>query len=129
QVEQRAQMRDPVGTMAFVTAIVLLVACANVAGLLLAPGAARVREVCVRAAIGAPRRRIVRQLLTEALLLAFAGAALGVALAQWFGGALVPALGSGAATGHIPSGTNAAVLVFAVLCACGSAVLFGLVPA
>lgn len=129
QLEDRETMRDPLGTMLTVTAIVLLVACANVAGLLLARGRARVRELSVRAAIGAPRRRIIRQLVTESLLLAAAGAAVGVVLARWLAGALAPALA--AALSDVPwlGRLDWRVVLFAAAVALGCALAFGLLPA
>lgn len=129
QAEDREEMRAPLETMALVTLIVLLVACANVAGLLLARGRARGREVSVRVAIGAPRGRIVRQLFTEAMLIAFVGAASGVAVAYWLGGALAPALGGEPQFTHIVTSVDARVLLFVAAVACTAAVLFGLVPA
>jgi len=129
QVENRETMRDPLRMMAAVTAIVLLVACANVAGLLLARGRARVRELSVRAAIGAARRRIVRQLITESVLLAAAAAALGVGVAWWLGAALAPALADSFADTPWVGALDWRVLLFAIAIAVGCAVAFGFVPA
>jgi len=108
--------------------IVLLIACANIANLLLARAAGRVREIAVRTAVGARRSRIVRQLLTESLVLAFAGGLLGIALA--FSGArllasLAPARIPRAQTAHV----DVAVLCFALAATLAAGLLFGLAPA
>jgi putative ABC transport system permease protein len=107
---------------------VLLIACGNVANLLLARGAARSKELAIRTAIGAGRGRIVRQLLTESLVLALAATAVGLGLA-WLGIHIL----IGAAPASIPrlAGTrlDAVVLLFALALAIFSAVVFGLVPA
>ena len=129
QIESREEMRDPLRTMAIVTGIVLLVACANVAGLLLARGRSRLRELSVRVAIGAPRSRVVRQLITEAALLSAMGTALGVAIARWMSQALAPALSTGAEPLELVTRVDARVLLFAVVAACACVMLFGLVPA
>src|SRR4029077_17534453 len=108
--------------------LLLLIACVNAANLLPARSSARVREIAVRSALGAARGRIVRQLLTESLVIALAGAALGTLLA--FGGvrALVsrlPADFPRAAEIRLDAGVFAFTLIIAVL----TGLLFGLVPA
>src|SRR5205823_14690426 len=128
QAESRDSMREPLRVMAIVVAIVMLVACANLANLLLARGRARVREFAVRVAIGAPRRRIVRQLFTEGLLLALCGCALGIVTAQWMAGALMPAL-SDTPLPPGSAGLDLPLFLFATAVAGGCAVLFALAPA
>ncbi|HEX3866191.1 MAG TPA: ABC transporter permease, partial [Gemmatimonadaceae bacterium] len=109
-------------------ACVLLIACGNVANLLLARGSARAKELAIRAAIGAGRARILRQLLTESLVLAFTAAAAGLGLA-WLGTQVLLR----AAPDSIPrlSSTHidGRVLVFALALAVVSGFVFGLVPA
>ncbi len=108
--------------------VVLLVACANVANLLLARGTGRLREFALRAAIGADRGRLVRQMLTESAALSMLGAAGGLLLAYWATRAL-----TGLAATGIPRadqiGLNVTVLGFAVAAAILTSVVFGLLPA
>jgi predicted permease len=129
QVEAREDMRDPLQTMGLVALVVLLVACANVASLLLARGRARVRELSIRVAIGAPRRRVVRQLLTEALLIGLAGGALGVVAAHWMSLALAPALSTSSEPADLVVQIDLRVMAFAVVTSCACAALFGVIPA
>lgn len=106
---------------------VLLIACINVAGLMLARADTRARELAIRTSLGATRGRLVRQLLTESAALAAIGGFLGIALAYWMTRtvlALAPALPRADSIG-----INLAVLGFAVLATMLSAILFGVIPA
>ena len=125
----RQQLQTPLWLLMAVTAGVLLIACANVAGLLIARAAARQREVAIRLALGAGRFRIVRQLLVESLLLAGAGALLGLALATWTNRVLLALLPAETADLRLSTTPDLRILLFTATVACFTGILFGLVPA
>jgi predicted permease len=125
----RRSYEKPLWLLLATTALVLLIACANLANLMLARASAREREIAVRLAIGASRGRIVRQLMAESLLLAAAGAAAGALLARWVSASLVAFLSSEANRLFVDLRPDWRVLAFTTGLAVVTCVLFGLAPA
>src|SRR5262249_47155246 len=118
-----------IGILGVVAGLVLLIACANVASLLLARATARHREIAVRLAIGATRARLIRQLLTESLVLSALGGAVGLLFAYWAAGwfsALIPDVGYPV---RFDLHLDGRVLVFAISATVITAMLSGLAPA
>jgi putative ABC transport system permease protein len=125
----RQQYESPLWLLLGIAGLVLVIACANLANLLLARASAREKEIAVRLALGAARGRVVRQLLTESLLLAIAGAALGIVLARVLSAALVRYLTTQSGTMFLELGMDWRVLGFTAGLAVLTCVLFGLAPA
>lgn len=126
---RRAKLADPLQTLERIVALVLLIACVNLAGLLLARNAARQHELAVRAALGARRWRLVRQCLTESLVLTLAGASLGFCLAYWGQAALarlLPQLSDGV---QFDARLSLRLLAFTLVVAAVAALVSGALPA
>jgi predicted permease len=127
----RLRLYRPLLLVALVVAMVLLVACANLANLMLAAGLARTREMAVRAAVGASRGRILRQLITESLLLAIAGGVLGLGVAYWINGALIAFLppDQAIAAPNLRFSVDGRVAACVSLLSLATCLLFGVLPA
>ena len=133
---QRQSFGQPLAILMIVVGLLLLIACANVANLLLARAASRRREMAVRLALGAGRGRIMRQLLTESALLAVSGGALGLLFAWWGTNALAAFVRSGPVMSALVSTAtdldlrlDGRVFAFTAALCLGAAILFGLAPA
>jgi predicted permease len=125
----REQTRAPLVALFAMVALLLLIACANLAGLLLARAAARGRELAVRVSIGAGRLRILRQLLAESLLIGAAGGLCGVVLARWSCDVLLGIVAGTSSTVPLDLPLDHRVLLFATAVSTLTSVGFGLLPA
>ena len=125
----RAAYNSSLQLLLAITGLVLLIACANLANLMLARASTRQREMAIRMALGASRRRMLRQLLIESSLLAIGGAVLGVALAHPLSRLLVASLDTSQYSIHLAITTDWRVLLFAAVVAALTCIVFGTIPA
>jgi predicted permease len=128
QSDMSSTARGPLTLLLGVTALVLVIACANIANLLLARAAARAGEMAVRLSLGASRRQLIAQLLVESCILAILGGAAGIFVARWTLNLIASLLPADTAT-SLAFTIEPRVLVFAAAVALGTGILFGLFPA
>ena len=127
--ELRREFSRPLQILMAAVSVVLLVACANLAGLLIMRSSVRQQEIAVRLSVGAERARIVRQLLTESALLSAMGAAIGVAVAYWTTDLLIAMMSRGRTPIRLDVAPNARTLAYAFALSLITTVLYGLLPA
>jgi len=127
--ELREKWEKPLAVLMIMVGLVLLIACANVAGLLVARATGRQREIAIRLALGAKRWALVKQLLTEGVLLAVAGAVVGLLLEHWSTSVLLRILPRDAAGGWVKNSLDLRVLAYSLAVSILCALLFALVPA
>src|SRR6185437_1541138 len=125
----RQQYSQPLEILMFVVGLVLLIACANIASLLLARSAARQKEIAVRLSLGASRGRLIRQVLTESVALSGAGAILGVFFARWGSALLVRFVSTQQNQVFLDLKMDGRILAFTIAIAVLCGVLFGILPA
>jgi predicted permease len=123
------QMAQPLWFLQIVVGLILLIACTNLAGLLLARGAARQHEMAVRAAIGAGRWRLIRQLLTESMILSLAGVCLGLIFSSWIRTVMTGFIFDPSSNKHFNLQVDANVLIFVLVVGMVTTLLSGLFPA
>jgi putative ABC transport system permease protein len=125
----RGRFSKPLYVLMAISGVVLLIACANIAGLLIARGTARQKEIAVRLALGASRKQVVGELMIESLMMSAAAATLGLGLGGWLDRTLLQFLPTDDAQVTITAALDTRVLLFSLLVAFVTAFIFGLAPA